>query len=78
MSVALVLLVVSAVIALWLLRRRSGWSGNGPVRVVQMLYLGPRERLVLIEYEGRRHLLGVTAGQITFAPQVDPVPSERL
>lgn len=71
MLIALVLLAVSAVVALWLLRRRSGLGGTGPVRVIQMLYMGPRERIVLIELEGRRHLIGVTAGQITWLGATD-------
>ncbi|MFN2329064.1 MAG: flagellar biosynthetic protein FliO [Chromatocurvus sp.] len=54
----------------WVARRVSamrGLSGSpgGPIQVVGQLALGTRERLLLVEVDGRRVLLGVVPGSIT-------------
>ena len=53
---------------LWFVRTRG--IGVGPIhgknlRVVNSLRLGPKHRLDVIEYEGKRLLLGVAPNQIT-------------
>lgn len=54
--------------AVWVLRKyRSvivGKSGS-PVRLVSVVALGPKERLVVVEYGSQQFLLGVTAHSIT-------------
>lgn len=65
MLVVVVLLVLSGIASMWLIRRRVGFSGTGPLKVVQTLHLGPRERIVLVEQEQATHLIGVTPTSIT-------------
>jgi flagellar protein FliO/FliZ len=51
--------------AVWLLRRYSPLQrGDGALKIVGGLALGTRERLVLVETEGVRLLLGVMPGQV--------------
>ncbi len=65
MSLGLVLALIVG--AAWLLRRSPlGAFGraNGPLKVVATLPLGPKERLILVESEGSRLLLGVAPSGI--------------
>ncbi|MHA7815434.1 MAG: flagellar biosynthetic protein FliO [Pseudohaliea sp.] len=63
--------VVALVFALaWAAKRVSGLrglgaAGSGPIQVISQLPLGTRERLLLVEVDGRRLLLGVVPGSIT-------------
>ncbi|MFO7551077.1 MAG: flagellar biosynthetic protein FliO [Haliea sp.] len=63
--------VIAIVFALaWVARRASvlrflGAAGGGPIAVVGQLSLGARERLLLVEVDGQRMLLGVVPGAIT-------------
>jgi flagellar protein FliO/FliZ len=53
---------------LWFVRTRGigvGAMQGKNLRVVNSLRLGPKHRLDVIEYEGKRLLLGVAADQIT-------------
>ena len=53
---------------LWFVRTRGIGMGalqGKDLRVVNSLRLGPKHRLDVIEYEGKRLLLGVAAQQIT-------------
>ncbi|MFO1349985.1 MAG: flagellar biosynthetic protein FliO [Gammaproteobacteria bacterium] len=57
-------LVVIGVLA-WLARRFPKLrGGDGPIKVIAGLSLGARERLVLIEVEGARLLVGVAPGRV--------------
>ena len=51
----------------WLLRRVPGVSGGGTgrLRCLAALPLGTRERLVLVEADGRCVLLGVVPGNVS-------------
>jgi flagellar biogenesis protein FliO len=54
-------------LSLWA-RRRRGFAGGGPAARIELLAsrpLGPRHRVVLIEVEGRRLLLGVGADAVS-------------
>ena len=53
---------------LWFVRTRGigvGAMQGKNLRVVNSLRLGPKHRLDVVEYEGKRLLLGVAADQIT-------------
>lgn len=75
-------------IALWILKRLQGGVAGGPrpIRVVGGLSLGPRERLAIVETQGRRWMVGVTPQSITLIAELDaqstvtdaatPVPAE--
>jgi len=61
------LLVVGTLLAAFhLLRRRFGLATReGPLRVAQVIAVGPRERIVLLDLDDRQLLVGVTSAQIT-------------
>ncbi len=40
-------------------------AGNTRMRIIQSLPTGARERIVLLEFDGKQYLLGVTAGGIS-------------
>ena len=40
-------------------------SGSSHMRIIQSLPAGARERIVLLEFDGKHYLLGVTAGGIS-------------
>lgn len=64
-----VLIVLAlGVASLWWVRRRFGGAllPQGPLRVVQIVPVGPRERLLLLEHDGSRWFCGVTANSIQF------------
>lgn len=71
-ATAIALLVVLA-LAWGSLRLLKGWqdrqggatADSGALRFLRAMPLGPRERVVLIEAEGERLLLGVAQGGIT-------------
>ncbi|HNR90886.1 MAG TPA: flagellar biosynthetic protein FliO [Dokdonella sp.] len=72
MLVPLVLVVAAMFGALVLVRRRYGLtSSDGPMRIRQILAVGPRERLLIVEAEGRRLVVGVTATTITRVAELD-------
>lgn len=56
----------------WMVRRNSGRTGAaGPARIVQVIAVGPRERVVVIDHDARRFLLGVTATTINVLADLD-------
>lgn len=60
----------------WLLKKTRlvrGMAG-GRIQVVSQLGLGPKERVVEIEVEGRNILLGVTPSSINYLCEVRPEP----
>ncbi len=51
---------------LWWMRRGRALrgKGRGPLRVIQAVAVGSRERVVVLDAQGRRLLLGVTANRV--------------
>lgn len=45
--------------------------GSGHIKIVSSLMLGPRERLLVIEVQGKQRVLGVTAHQINMLFELD-------
>jgi flagellar protein FliO/FliZ len=71
---ALFLAVITVVgLAVWWLRRRlqPGTSRGSGARVIPVAMLGTRERIALVEFEGRRLLVGITPQQITMLCELD-------
>jgi flagellar protein FliO/FliZ len=81
LTLGLVVVLVLAVGLSWLLRRYA-LPRDGVIRVIGGLPLGSRERLLLVEVDATRLLLGITPQQIrtlhVFAaatsPPADPTP----
>jgi flagellar protein FliO/FliZ len=66
MIVPLVLVIGAMILALVLVRRRFGIvSADGPMRVRQILAVGPRERVVLLDVEDHTVIVGVTSTQVS-------------
>jgi flagellar protein FliO/FliZ len=72
--------VVALIVAAgWTLRRmgRSRWHGDGALRVLGALAVGPRERVVLLQVGARQVLLGVAPGNVRRLLVLDePLPAE--
>jgi flagellar protein FliO/FliZ len=71
---ALFLAVIAVLgLAVWWLRRRllPGASRGSGARVIPVAMLGTRERIAVVEFEGRRLLIGVTPQQITMLCELD-------
>ncbi len=67
------LVIVAMVAALWLLSRRRGLTNtSGPLKVEQMIHVGPRERVVLLRAGDEAFVVGVTASEITFLTRMRP------
>lgn len=80
LGVVAALVVVSLVAwgSLWLMKRLQvrGVRGAPPdLRFIQALPLGPRERLVVVEWRGETLLVGVTAGGVSL---LDRRPGEGV
>ena len=60
-------------IALWLLKRLQSSRLGAPqsIAVTGGLSLGPRERIVNVESEGRRFMIGVTSQSISLISELD-------
>ncbi|ASJ70495.1 flagellar biosynthetic protein FliO [Granulosicoccus antarcticus] len=67
---ALVLVLVLAWFAIRLLSRLNGGKlGNNRIRLTHTLPLSTREKIVLVECDGKTYLLGVTANGISVIDQ---------
>lgn len=77
---AFVAVIALIPIALWVLKRLQGGAGR-PGRAVTLvggLTLGPRERIAIVEAEGRRWMLGVTGQSISLIAELErPDPSAQ-
>ncbi|HEY6923116.1 MAG TPA: flagellar biosynthetic protein FliO [Steroidobacteraceae bacterium] len=64
--VALVLVTGAAAAATWVLRHWKGSVGRreGPLQLVHVIALGPRERLALVKIGGRYLVVGITPTSI--------------
>ncbi len=62
----------------WQQRSTGNNPADGGMRFVRALPVGPRERIVIVEVDGERMLVGVSAGSITLLTRLAPVavPSE--
>lgn len=60
----LIAVTLAMLALLWWLKRGKTLTGSGPLKIVQAMAVGPRERVVVLDAQGRRLLLGVTASKI--------------
>lgn len=76
-----VLLIGAVVFLLARKRARANWRSGGEMRVQSVLSLGMKEKLVLVQVEDQRLLLGITQQQITLISNLtrenpQPPPAE--
>jgi flagellar protein FliO/FliZ len=62
--VPLITITLALLAMLWWLRRGKTLAGSGPLKVVQAVAVGSRERVVVLDAQGRRLLIGVTPSKI--------------
>jgi flagellar protein FliO/FliZ len=73
--IALVVPLLTVVFALaalwWMLHRYRGRGGSaGPVRIVQVVAVGPRERVLVVDCDSRRLLLGITQSSVSLLTEL--------
>ena len=70
----LAFIIAGLLVVLRLVRRRYGLTGSdAPLSILQILPLGPRERLVLVKARsGRVFTIGVAAQNVSFIRDLDP------
>ena len=70
----LAFIIICLLVLLRFLRRRFGLSGqDAPLSVVQVLPVGPRERIVVLRSRaGRAFAVGVSANAVTLVTTLDP------
>lgn len=57
--------VTAAMLAmLWWIKRGKASTGSGPLKLIQAVAVGTRERVVVLDAQGRRLVLGVTPSKI--------------
>ena len=66
-AAALVLIVALVVGLGWLVKRlnHGSFTGAGDIKVVASTFLGPKEKVLLLEVKNRQVLIGVNAQSIT-------------
>jgi len=77
--VPLLAVTIGLLAMLWWLRRGRTLSGGsrGPLKVVQAVAVGARERVVVIDAQGRRLVLGVTTQRVELIAELrneEPTP----
>jgi flagellar biosynthetic protein FliO len=70
--VPLVVIAGAAAAATWFLRRWKGSLGrrDGPLQLVHVIALGPRERIALVKVGARHLVVGITATNINMLTEV--------
>jgi flagellar protein FliO/FliZ len=74
-------LVLGAILALALLYKKMQLKmpGNRHFKVVATLAVGPKERILVIELQGKQRVIGVTAHSVNFLFELEnPLPEEKL
>lgn len=56
----------------WQQRASGGNLADGSLRFVRALPVGPRERIVIVEVDGERMLVGVSAGSVSLLTRLSP------
>ncbi len=73
--VALILVAGAAAAAMWVLRHWKGSVGRreGPLQLVHVIAVGPRERLALVKIGGRYLVVGITPASITRVAELSDI-----
>lgn len=70
--VPLIAVTMAMLAMLWWLKRGRALSGSGPLKIVQAVAVGARERVVVLDAQGRRLLIGVTPSKIELLAELRP------
>lgn len=68
------LVVLGALLAalVWLNRSRGLYRNDGPLKIVQVLPVSPRERVVVLDSGARLMVVGVASGRVSLLSMLDP------
>ncbi len=70
--VSLLIVVLAILVLAWFSKKMNlGFPGNRAIKVVTALSLGAKERIVVIEVNGKQHLIGVTPQQVNHLLTLD-------
>lgn len=77
-SLALVLGVIFALAFLYK-KMQLKMPGNRHFKIIATLAIGPKERILVIEIQGKQRVIGVTAHSVNFLFELEnPLPEEKL
>lgn len=74
-------LVLGAIFALAFLYKKMQLKmpGNRHFKIIATLSIGPKERILVIEIQGKQRVIGVTAHSVNFLFELEnPLPEEKL
>ena len=73
------LVVLGSLLAalVWLNRSRGLYKNDGPLKVVQVLPVSPRERVVVLETQSKLMVIGVATGRVTLLSMLDSTESKH-
>lgn len=74
-------LVLGAILALAFLYKKMQLKmpGNRHFKIIATLAVGPKERILVIELQGKQRVIGVTAHSVNFLFELEnPLPEEKL
>lgn len=78
LTIALIAIGVAAWVALrWLRQQRYPGDERLRMRLVQTLYLGTRERLVVVSFNERYHVFGVSGGKVSHIGPFEDLAGEE-
>lgn len=71
-----VILFIILILAYLLKKTRFGRVNTGELRVENQLFLGPKQKIMVVNAYGRKVLLGVTVNQINYLTDLDANKSD--
>ncbi|MDX3773754.1 flagellar biosynthetic protein FliO [Chromatiaceae bacterium AAb-1] len=80
MVISLAIVIVVVLMLAWAFKKLTArLPGNRHVKIICAVPLGQRERLLVVEMQGKQRVLGVTAQSINFLFELEnPLPEEKL
>ncbi|TRW48816.1 flagellar biosynthetic protein FliO [Aliidiomarina halalkaliphila] len=80
-SVVLILTILVILACAWMFKRfGQGYSGQQqiPMRVLSVLNVGPKEKVVVVQVDDQRLILGVAPGSVTALSELSPANPEEI
>ncbi|MBZ9610238.1 flagellar biosynthetic protein FliO [Rheinheimera maricola] len=80
MALSLAIVVAIVLVLGWLFKKLTlRLPGNRHIKIISTLALGQKERLLVIEMQGKQRVIGVTAHSVNFLFELEnPLPEEKL
>lgn len=80
MAISLAIVVLIVLVLGWLFKKLTlRLPGGKHIKIISTTSLGPKEKLLVIEMQGKQRVLGVTANSINLLFELEnPLPEEKL